>query len=286
MEYLQHDSVLVANQLSLKSLNNKLQNSKVQSLMTAKGYNFYWFEGGYLPSKSYYNKNEIFIPATRAGFSSKHSSDNDFLMFFIDNSLMSPFSERIKFLYIEIFRKKVNNIFNKLPELANSKDCKFVFAHIMAPHPPYVFGENGESVYYEDKGKNRKQAFINQLKYINKRTADVIEDLVHINNGRNKIIVLQGDHGTRENLPNDIYSFSQNWTQETFGNLSAVYFSDKSKMNNINYYSSTNTFRVIFNKQFNQDIELLEDIKYYTDFTFPLKFQTIKQTQLFNSDKE
>ena len=34
----------------------------MQSFFKKEGYNFYWFEGGFLPSKSHYDNNEIFIP--------------------------------------------------------------------------------------------------------------------------------------------------------------------------------------------------------------------------------
>ena len=125
--------------------------------------------------------------------------------------------------------KRINNILFKLPLLAKNRDPKFVFAHIMAPHPPFVFGENGNKIYYDGNSMNRKTLFINQLKYINKRMINVLEKILYTNNGRNKIIIIQGDHGTREIVPNNIYSFKQDWVQEAFGNLNAIYFSDKIK---------------------------------------------------------
>lgn len=277
MEYLHKDTDTVSKELTLANLYHKLENGKVQSFFKKKGYNFYWFEGGYLPGKSQCNKNEIFIPVTGTLYSRQETVDNDFLMYFINNSILSPFSERIKIISVEIFRKRINNILFTLPLLAKNRDPKFVFAHIMAPHPPYVYGENGDKIYYDGNSMNRKTLFINQLKYINKRMINVLEKILYTNNGRNKIIIIQGDHGTREILPNNIYSFKQDWAQEAFGNLNAIYFSDKIKNKKVNYYSPVNTFRFILNQEFNQNNRYLEDKSYYTYFTFPLKLVRVRE---------
>ena len=124
---------------------------------------------------------------------------------------------------------------------------------------------------------DKKATFINQLKYINKRMIDVLEKIVKTNNGRDKIIIIQGDHGTREILPNNIYSSRQNWVEEAFGNLNVIYFSDSTKNTMVKYYSPVNTFRFIFNEQFNENFKLLYDKEYYSDFTFPLKIHKIEK---------
>uniref|UniRef100_UPI004048208A hypothetical protein n=1 Tax=Algoriphagus sp. TaxID=1872435 RepID=UPI004048208A len=276
MDYIHRESDTISNELTVENLNYILENGKVQSYFKKKGYNFYWFEGGYLSGKKDYSNNEIFIPVSGSLYSRQESVDNDFLMYFINNSILSPFSERIKIISVDIFRKRINNILFNLPVLVENKDHKFVFAHIMAPHPPFIFGENGEKIYSSEDNKSKKSMFINQLKYINKRMIDVLENMININNGREKIIIIQGDHGTRETLPNSIYSFSQNWAEEAFGNLSVIYFSDTTKNSKVKYFSPVNTFRFVFNEEFNEDFILLEDKQFYSDFTFPLKIHKIE----------
>lgn len=179
MEYLHKDTDTVYKELTLENLYHKLENGKVQSFFKKKGYNFYWFEGGYLPGKQKYNNNEIFIPVTGTLYSRQETADNDFLIYFINNSILSPFSERIKILSVDIYRKRIDNILVKLPVVAKNKDAKFVFAHIMAPHPPFIFGKNGEKIYYDESSMNRKSSFINQLKYINNRIINVLEKVLN-----------------------------------------------------------------------------------------------------------
>ncbi len=277
MEYIHNESDTISNELTVSNLNYILENGKVQNYFKKKGYNFYWFEGGYLSGKKEYASNEIFIPVPGTLYSRQESADNDFLMHFINNSVLSPFSEKIKIISVEIFRKRINNILFNLPILAKNKDYKFVFAHIMAPHPPFIFGENGEKIYYSESSMDKKSTFINQLKYINKRMIDVLEKIVKSNNGRDKIIIIQGDHGTREILPNNIYSSKQNWVEEAFGNFNAVYFSDTTKNAKVKYFTPVNTFRFIFNLEFNEHFKFLDDKEYYTDFKFPLKIHKIEK---------
>jgi hypothetical protein len=271
MDYIHKDEDKPSNELTIKKLYSNLENGKVQSFLRNNGYNFYWFEGGYLPEKKKYDKNEIYITVADELFSRKESADNDFLMYFINNSVFSLFSDRIKILSDEIFRKRIENIFEFLPHLVKKNDTKFVFAHIMAPHPPFVFGENGEKVYFDDNNENRKAIFINQLKYINRRTLDVLEKMLNYDNGRNKIVIVLGDHGTRELIPNGDYSFKQDWAKEAFGNLNAIYFSDSIKNKKVVYHSPVNIFRFVFNQEFNQKNIYLEEKSYYTDFKFPLR---------------
>ena len=277
MEYLHKDKDTVSKELTFENLYHKLENGRVTSFFKKKGYNFYWFEGGYLPGKPQYSNNEIFIPVNITPYSRQETVDNDFLMYFINNTILSAFSDKIKVLSVEIFRKRIENVFLKIPDLAKSKDHKFVFAHIMSPHPPFIFGENGEKIYYDENSKSSKISFIKQLKYVNKRIINTLKKILDANNGRNKIIIIQGDHGTREIVPNNIYSFKQDWTQEEFGNLNAIFVYDTSMGKENIFFSSVNTFRLILNMYFDQKLQILDNKFYYTDFKFPLKFHEIQQ---------
>ena len=40
----------------------------------------------------------------------------------------------------------MNYVFDELPEAGDRETPLFVFAHVMSPHPPFVFGRNGEKV--------------------------------------------------------------------------------------------------------------------------------------------
>ena len=61
--------------------------------------------------------------------------------------ILSPYLSR--YLYTPTFdryRELILYNFTTLSEISKASGRKFVFAHITSPHPPFVFGENGESL--------------------------------------------------------------------------------------------------------------------------------------------
>ncbi|MEX1059047.1 MAG: hypothetical protein WEC17_01295, partial [Candidatus Saccharimonadales bacterium] len=74
---------------------------------------------------------------------------------------------------------------------------QLTFAHLLAPHPPYIFDKNGNSPSYDvesnDNGVDESVKYINELTYINKRLKELI---AHIRqNSPNAVIILQPDEG-------------------------------------------------------------------------------------------
>ena len=130
----------------------------------------------------------------------------------------------------------------------------------MIPHPPFLFGPNGENIkpaHREISGlqswKN-PQGYINQLIYATNQVSVVIKNIVK--NDSNAIIILQGDTGTFTGIRgseemNDIY--------QAHSILYAVRIPD---VNNLEYVIPVNTYRIIFNNYFNTDYEYLEQHLY------------------------
>ena len=160
---------------------------------------------------------------------------------------------------------------------------KFVFAHFIIPHRPYVFGENGEetTVEFYQSGKMEYKIFLegytNQVKFINKNIQDVVNHILE-NSATEPIIIIQGDHGP------DFWSIRT--SDETFDDetwdvtshrmriLSAYYFPDNSS----GLYptiSPVNTFRLIFNKYFGKNYDMLEDVSRFSNFGKPYDFREI-----------
>ncbi|HET9824714.1 MAG TPA: sulfatase-like hydrolase/transferase, partial [Chitinophagaceae bacterium] len=74
---------------------------------------------------------------------------------------------------------------------------KFVYTHLMLPHDPYYFDDRGN--YNPDSLIHRflPELYIKQLIYTNTLLKRIVNDLMH-DNGREKIIIIEGDHGYRE----------------------------------------------------------------------------------------
>jgi hypothetical protein len=80
---------------------------------------------------------------------------------------------------------------------------KFVFAHLVVPHQPFVFGPNGESFVIPEKvhkgntyytNRDYQLGYANQVAFISDRIAQVVESILE-KSSIPPIIIIQGDHG-------------------------------------------------------------------------------------------
>ena len=164
------------------------------------------------------------------------------------------------------------------------KGSKFIFAHIMAPHPPFVLDEFGDFVQ-SDRPYNMGDAsgfmgtreeyetgYVSEIRFLNRRLIEVI-DTILAQSERPPIILIQGDHGPGNyfNLkePNNICM------KERYSILNAYYFPDGNY--EVLYPSITpvNSFRVVLNQYFGAELELLEDRNYYSTWSAPYVYNDV-----------
>jgi Sulfatase len=126
----------------------------------------------------------------------------------------------------------------------------FSFTHILLPHDPYLYNENGALLKSPQPDNNNMSRYLGQLKYSNslikKITDCLLKDTI-----RKKIIIIQGDHGYRH--------YTSAVADAKFGALNAFYFYNKDYNGLRKNMSHVNTYRVIFNKFFGTSLPLLED---------------------------
>jgi len=150
-------------------------------------------------------------------------------------------------------RSRVLSLLKHLKRLPTEEGDLFVFAHLVIPHPPYRFGPNGE--WLEGTPKDLPTAYINQVIFINREILQVIDEIL-AKSETPPIIVIQGDHGPPPQLSPS--------SAQKMPILNAYYLPgvdvDKVLYSSI---SPVNTFRVILNSYFGQDMPLLKDMSYY-----------------------
>jgi hypothetical protein len=141
---------------------------------------------------------------------------------------------------------------------------KFVFAHILAPHDPFVFDQDGNFVHrdhaftmtqdqeYDDD--TYAVAYAAELTYINKRI-EVIVDNILANSKTPPIIIIQGDHGAPRTA-----KYAQN-----FDIFNAYYLPGDGSKALYPTISPVNSFRIVFNQYFNGNFSLLPDTSYNND---------------------
>jgi len=147
----------------------------------------------------------------------------------------------------------------------------FVFAHVVAPHPPYAFGANGEPVQSKLHQEYTYEEFIetyrNQVSHINKKIQTVIEEILS-QSPEPPIIIVQSDHGScfgtyHLNLP------------ERMSILNTYYFPDQNYQALYESITPVNTFRIILNDYFGTNYKLLEDKNYYSSRQSPYSFTDV-----------
>tara|TARA_B110001454_G_scaffold203557_1_gene211576 strand:- start:243 stop:818 length:576 start_codon:yes stop_codon:yes gene_type:complete len=164
----------------------------------------------------------------------------------------------------DIKRDIVRCAFNELSEIAlQSNGPIYVFAHLYVPHPPFIFGPNGENVrpdHREISGLmswENPQGYVNQLIYATSKISVVITTIVE--NDPNAIIILQGDTGTLTGIYHPDKKITINELYQSHSILYAVRIPD---VNNFENFMPVNTYRIIFNNYFDMNYEYLEQHVY------------------------
>jgi len=144
------------------------------------------------------------------------------------------------------------DIFNRLKNMRSAPNGKpkFIYAHIMMPHPPYYFdAEGNKNDFKVANDPNNKNSYLAQLKYTNHLLMESLNEVLN-SSGNPPIIVVQGDHGFRRFK-------EKNKKDVEYSVLSCYYFPGKDYSSFTDSMKTINTFRLIFNKYFNQNFQLL-----------------------------
>lgn len=176
-------------------------------------------------------------------------------------------------------RERILYALENIPETAQIEGPLFVFAHILAPHPPFVFDENGGPVQLSDyyitgdaagflgrmgiSQEEYRKYYIAQLKFINRQVMEMVDRLLEKISPA-PIIILQADHGPRSG-----YAFcdlAASDPEEGLSIFNAYYLPEDGERNLYPGITPVNTFRVIFNRYFGTDLELLPDRSYFTEW--------------------
>ena len=161
--------------------------------------------------------------------------------------------------------------FERLPEIARIDGPKYVFTHIIAPHPPYVFDRNGNPLdpaygfslsdqMTSDKSE-LKGGYIEQLQFINQKILLTIDSIL-ANSEIPPIIIIQGDHGPGTYTNYD--SWEETCLYERYSILNAYYLPGFDKNSLPPDLAPVNSFRLVFNTYFNGNLELLPNRQYFS----------------------
>ena len=102
-------------------------------------------------------------------------------------------------------RRHILNSLAALRQVPAMRGPKFVFAHLVSPHPPFLFDANGNFPPQPKKKRNqwpRVKEYTAQVAFINGQLLQIVDGILssaaHTEPGRPApVIIIQGNHGTK-----------------------------------------------------------------------------------------
>ncbi len=180
----------------------------------------------------------------------------------------------------DLHRLTVLYTLEHLPDFARMNGSYFVFAHIVSPHPPYVFDREGGSLPHhnpyslsapgrQDGGPEIVKAYADQVHFIDTQVLKTI-DRILARSDTPPVIILQGDHGPVSYFGEDEVGKGNMWEQHAI--LNAYYFPDGNYSKLYPSITPVNSFRALFNTYFEGSYDLLPDENYFLQHARPYDF--------------
>ncbi len=186
---------------------------------------------------------------------------NEFQDIVLQRTIIEPFLSGFRADVANIYYHGNKYFFDFITHHHSNEDTpSFVFAHFMCPHLPFVFTRDGAFLAnptnywsYKDMGKETlKFLYLEQYIYVTKRISTFIENVLKYST-KKPIIYIVSDHGPRE-----VSAGVKNRVQY-HRVLNAVYYPDGDYSDLYDNISPVNTLRVMLNKYFGKNYEMLEE---------------------------
>jgi hypothetical protein len=192
---------------------------------------------------------------------------------------------------------------------------RFIFAHMLIPHDPFLFNGDGSLSIYTDGdniGKPVKQKYTNQVTFINSQMQELVSTIQKQTDGK-AVIIFNADEGPYPQVLNGTFqspsgintaegavgtgenmtTWSDNWLQMKFGILQAAHI-PRATEDDLANLSSVNLFRIILNRYAGYSLGYLPECHYglvggshneyqYADITNRLLANTDKHCAMMQS---
>jgi hypothetical protein len=175
-------------------------------------------------------------------------------------------------------RRKVLETFDALTGAVERSRPRFVFAHIVAPHPPFVFDRHGNPILrkasfsfrdgsqYDGSRQEYLHGYREQVLFVNRLLQKAITTILE-RPGASPIMIVQGDHGPGSRLNQDDPALTD--AHERLGILAAYRLPDRSSVRIPDTMSPVNNFRLVFNTYFATHLEMLPNDSYLSPWNRP-----------------
>jgi hypothetical protein len=284
MNYLEEIAEIPSDDLLCRMvLSQSIDSSEVMRIFRELDYEFVAFSSGF-PSTEI-TEADVYLQSEEIGL-------NPFESLLVRNSILLSVFEisantgiPLEYPGYSGHRERMSFALDQLPRLSGEPGPKFVFVHIVAPHPPFVFDAEGRATdqrypfviwdgnMFQGTNEEYIQGYSDQVSFLNDSLLTWVEGLLS-GSSPEPIIILQGDHGPRSTVV--WRSPSEDAMREGTEILNAYYLPGVDNAVLYDEISPVNSFRIILNEYFNANLELLPDRTFFMstgcqDFSKELK---------------
>jgi hypothetical protein len=239
-----------------------LQDHAVWRLLKSAGYKYIHFGSWYEGTKV--NKHADWNFKGKGLFDLSH----DFIQKFLETTVLAPALKNK--VAVSGGQIRVLQTLKTLSEVPAIQGPKFVFAHVLLPHHPFLFGPGGEKTSSgKATGETQAAKYIDQLQFTNKKILWLIDELLS-KSERPPVIILQSDEGPGEEEKPilEIAKYKKKHRDTIKWRircqiLNAFYWPGVRPDLFYKTMTPVNTFRLLFNNYFGTHYELLEDRTYF-----------------------
>jgi len=265
----------------LAPLRRLLEENRARRLLSGLGYRFVAIRSGF-QNTDLKNADIYLTPGQRGEFERallRTTAASPVFRWLVRAGGRASVSER------ENDRKRIEYILDALPRTAEYEFPVFVFAHIIAPHPPFVFDAEGGAVeqgrYLAYKSANDlikpdgitretyARLFVGQLDYLNGRIMTLVDSLLAASRVP-PVIILRGDHG-----PGTFFHHSRldlSYLGDRMPILYAVEIPGRRSGLLRDDMTPVDTFPIVFDEIFGGRFEILPRRNFYVAREHPYRF--------------
>ena len=269
-------------------LDGQIKDSRVRQILAQQGYRMVSFSNGYHTAPEDADIYYDFGTTSSAADVKKLMGPSEVEQMFLASTLgrvvidlgwlprITNNQEQYKFHYLQ-----TEYIFDKLPGVAALPGKYFVFAHVIVPHPPFVFSPDGSFMNnpfpfsiadgsdYLGSTQQYISGYRDQVEYVDKVMEQVISGILSASTTP-PIIIIQGDHGPGAYL--DWNSVEKTNLDERMSILNAYYFPGGHSGALYAGITPVNSFRVLLDEYFGMTYPLLEDRSYFSTWKNPFDY--------------
>lgn len=247
-----------------------IQQNRVADLLRAQGYTIVGMDSGYDETRLR-SADEYVHPPAIEGSTSKQVI---FEMLLLDTTIGRLFTQLrggevapLQALFTA-HRQRVLYTLEHVPDFASQDGDFFVFAHIICPHTPYIFGPNGEEIQSSDPytlldahpGEPQNIGlYRDQVNYLNQLILEMVDEIL-ARSDVPPVIILQGDHSSK--VYRELHPPQETWMKLLFPIMNAYHLPDGGEDLLYPTITPVNTFRLVLNRYLGANLDLLPDTSY------------------------